>query len=124
MSAAKKSEATVSINGSTPIPMDKFESIVAELVRPRYILDTITQLLREAIADKIEQVENAAAEAAEDSDDDKPVIAKLGVSIKWPAGAPVPEITIKASYSITRSTELSGLADGDQGKLPLDGGAE
>lgn len=93
---------------------------MSEKNRPQYILDAIKQLVGEALAGKIEQVENAAAEAAEDSDDDKPVTAKLAISIKWPAGEPVPEITVKASYSVTRSVELSGIADGDQGKLPFE----
>ena len=89
--------------------------------RTTHIIDASLALIREAIADKIGDVENSAAEAAGDADgdDEKPITAKLTISIKWPAGEPVPEITVKASYSITRFTECTGLADGDQAKLPL-----
>jgi hypothetical protein len=88
------------------------------------IIDAILDLTREAIAPMIEEVENAAAEAAADGEEDgekasKPVIAKLGVSIKWPAGAETPEVTVKAKYSVTRSAEHSGQADGVRAVLPL-----
>lgn len=75
----------------------------------------------------IEEVENAAAEAAGDGDGEgpeKPVIAKLGLAIKWPAGAEVPEVTVKAKYSVTRSAEHSGQADGVSVTLPLKEGGE
>ena len=79
------------------------------------IVAAILDLTREAIAPMIAEVENAAAEAAEDGDGEgkeKPVVAKLGISVKWPAGAEVPEVTVKAKYSVTRSAEHSGQADG------------
>jgi len=112
-------KTTVSINGGPEIPFDRFRGIVNEKRRNLHIIDTALDLIREAMADKIEEVEQAAAEAAGDNDDNKPIVAKLGVSIKWPAGEPIPEVTVKVSYSVTRSTEVSALADGDQGKLPL-----
>lgn len=116
----KHDGATVSIDGGPEIPFEKFSELATERGRTAHIITAALALVREAIADKIADVENAAAEAASDNDDDKPVTAKLAVSIKWPAGEPVPVITVKASYSVTRSTECTGLADGDQGKLPLE----
>ena len=87
------------------------------------IVDAILDLTREAIAPMIEEVENAAAEAAGDDDGEKekPVIAKLGLAIKWPAGAEVPEVTVKAKYSVSRSSEHSGQADGVRATLPFEG---
>jgi hypothetical protein len=84
-----------------------------------HMLEAISQLTREALAAQIEAVESAAADAAGDEEDEKPVVAKIGLAISWAAGEPVPEITVKASYSIRRSCEVSGLADGDQSKLPF-----
>jgi hypothetical protein len=84
------------------------------------IVAAILDLTREAIAPMIAEVENAAAESAEDSESDKPVIAKLGISVKWPAGAEVPEVTVKAKYSVTRSAEHSGQADGVRCELLLE----
>ena len=96
--------------------------------RLAHIVAAILDLTREAIAPMIAEVENAAAEAAEDGDGEgkeKPVVAKLGISVKWPAGAEVPEVTVKAKYSVTRSAEHSGQADGVRAVLPLNGeGAE
>jgi hypothetical protein len=91
--------------------------------RLAHIVAAILDLTREAIAPMIAEVEAAAAEAADDGDGEKekPVIAKLGVSIKWPAGAEVPEVTVKAKYSVTRSAEHSGQADGVRAVLPLNG---
>jgi len=96
-------------------------TITDNVKRRANIIDAILDLTREAIAPMIEEVENAAAEASEDGDGEKekPVIAKLGVSIKWPAGAETPEVTVKAKYSVTRSAEHSGQADGVRAVLPL-----
>jgi hypothetical protein len=111
---------TISINGGPEIPYERFSEIANERSRNGHIIDTTLDLIREAIADKIDAVEEAAAEAAGDTDSDKPVIAKLGISVKWEAGKPEPEITVKASYTVTRSVEVSAKADGDQSKLPLE----
>ena len=113
-------ELSVSVNGGPNIPSDRFKGIVNQKRRNLHIIDTALSLIREAMADKIEEVENAAAESAGDNEHDKPVVAKLAVGVKWPAGEPIPEVTVKVSYSVSRSTEVSALADGDQGKLPLD----
>jgi hypothetical protein len=95
----------------------------AALSRPGQILKTILALTNEAIANQIEEVEAAAAEAAGDTDD-KPVVAKLSLAISWPAGEPIPEVTVKSSYSVKRTNEATALADGDQGKLPFGAGEE
>ena len=89
-----------------------------------YIADTIADLVREAVLEKIPDVEKASAESADDAEegegDEKPVTAKLAVKISWPAGQPVPEVEVTASYSVRRSITLSAEADGHQAKLPLD----
>lgn len=74
---------------------------------------------REALAIKIPQCEQAAAEAAEDHDDGKPVMAKLSFALTWPAGAYPVKIDMKATHSVSRSLSFSAIADGSQGKLPL-----
>lgn len=119
MVAPKKYQTTVSINGGPAVPMAKFSEIANAKARPRHIIDAILALTREAIANQIEDVENAAAESAGDNDDGKPVVAKLAIAVSWSAGEPIPEVTVKSSYSVKRSVEATGLADGDQGKLPL-----
>jgi hypothetical protein len=81
-------------------------------IRRHKILDCIVRLAREAIAEQLDDVEHAAAEAASDDDENgKPVVAKIALSIKWPAGAQEPEIDVKSSYSIRRTVEASGKAD-------------
>jgi hypothetical protein len=116
--------STVSINEGPAIDAGRFSEIANALSRPRHILQTILALTHEAIANQIEEVELAAAEAAGDTDDDKPVVAKLSLAISWPAGEPIPEVTVKSSYSVKRTNEATALADGDQGKLPFGAGEE
>jgi len=92
--------------------------------RVGYIADTIAALVKEAVLEKIPAVEAAAAATAEDSEDEegdeKPITAKLAVKISWPAGQPVPEVEVTASYSVRRSITLSAEADGHQAKLGLE----
>ncbi len=90
------------------------------------IVDAILDLTREAIAPMIEEVENAAVKAALDDDGEKEklAIAKLGIAIKWPVVPEVPEVTVKAKYSVSRSYEHSGQADGIRATLPFEGTKE
>jgi len=99
-------------------PNDKHE-------REERIIATVAQLCKEAIAERLSQIEQAAADTAEDKQDEDeeaaPVRAKLSLAISWPAGAEQPEIEVKATYSVRRVLNLSAKADGN---LPLPFGAE
>lgn len=90
-----------------------------KLEREQHIIKAVTEMVREALGEKIELVEAAAAEAAEDGegDKDKPVIAKLSLALKWKAGEHRPVITMKASHSVKRVTEYSAEAGKEQTKL-------
>jgi len=80
-------------------------------IRIQAMLNTITDLVKEALALHIQGAEQAAAETAEDDEEnDKPVTAKIGLTIQWPAGAPEPEIDIKSTYGTRRSVKLSAKA--------------
>ena len=92
--------------------------------RQQDMIESAVREIREALAVKIMQCENAAADAAEDNDDDKPIKAKLTLALTWPAGAYPVEIDIKATHTLSRSISFTAKADGNQGKLPLDGGDE
>ena len=83
--------------------------------RQQDMIESAVLAIREALAVKIMQCENAAAEAAEDNDDDKPIKASLSITLSWPAGAYPVEIEIKASHSIKRSISFTAKADGNQG---------
>lgn len=93
--------------------------------REQCITETVAQLAKEAVAERLIQIEQAAADTAEDAqDEDKdsaPVRAKLTLAISWPAGVQEPEIEVKATYSVRRVLNLSAKADGN---LPLPFGAE
>jgi hypothetical protein len=89
--------------------------------RREAIINTVAELCREAIATRLDDIENAVAEAAGDAEgDDKPAVAKLSIALQWPAGADRPEIEARATYSIRRVLDLSAPTDREQGKLPLD----
>jgi hypothetical protein len=89
--------------------------------RREAIINTVAELCREAIATRLDDIEDAVAEAAGDSEgDEKPAVAKLSIALQWPAGADRPEIEAHATYSISRVLDLSAPTDREQGKLPLD----
>jgi len=93
--------------------------------RTESIIAIATALFRDAIQDKIEAVELAAAEASEDTESDKPVKAKIGIAVSWEAGEPMPEVTVKAKYTVTRSSEHTNAADFKTELVVVsDGGAE
>jgi hypothetical protein len=85
--------------------------------REQRITETVAQLAKEAVAERLIQIEQAAADTAEDAqDEDKnsaPVRAKLTLAISWPAGAEEPEVEVKATYSMRRVLNLSAKADGN-----------
>ena len=93
--------------------------------REQRIIDTVAQLCREAVAERLIQIEQAAADTAEDAQDEDsaPVRAKLTLAISWPAGAEEPEIEVKATYSVRRVLNLSAKADGNLA-LPFGAGEE
>ncbi len=88
--------------------------------REQRIIETVTQLCQEAIAERLAQIEQAAVDTAEDAQDEdgeaSPVRAKLSLSVSWPAGAEEPDVEVKATYSVRRVLNLSAKADGN---LPL-----
>jgi hypothetical protein len=85
------------------------------------ITETILGMVHEAVIEKLAQCEQSAADVAEDSDQDdgKPIMAKLTLAIKWPAGAQSPKIELEATHSVRRSLSFSAIADGTQAKLNL-----
>lgn len=92
-----------------------------ETDRERAIAATAGTLLTGLLIEQIADIENAAARAAEDSDSEKPVVAKASVSIEWPAGAQAPKIDCCVSFALRRKTTGSLLADPDQMKLEIGG---
>lgn len=103
------------------------EAVSPSETRRHVIINTVADLCREAIAERLDEIERAAADAAADTTDDedaKPPVAKLGISIQWFAGQDRPEIAVKATYNVRRVLNLSAPTDSEQGKLDLNGGAE
>ncbi len=88
--------------------------------REQRIIDTVASLCKKAIAERLNQIEQAAADTAEDAHDEDgetaPVRAKLSLAVSWPAGADAPDVEVKATYSVRRVLNLSAKADGN---LPL-----
>jgi hypothetical protein len=81
----------------------------------------ISYLIAEAVVEHIASAEEAAADAAGDKEeDDKPVVAKLSVTVTWPAGAVNPEIAVKCAYSVRRVIEVTALLDDPQLKLGVE----
>ena len=77
----------------------------------------ISYLIAEAVVEHIASAEEAAADAAGDKEEDKPVVAKLSVTVTWPAGAVNPEIAVKCAYSVRRVIEVTALLDDPQLQL-------
>jgi hypothetical protein len=81
----------------------------------------IALLIAEAVVEHIASAEEAAADAAGDKDeDDKPVVAKLSITVAWPAGAANPEIAVKCAYSVRRVIEVTALLDDPQLQLGVE----
>jgi hypothetical protein len=92
-------------------------------IRRQAIINTVAELCRESIAERLDDIERAAADAAEDTTDDedaKPPVAKLSIALQWFAGQERPEIEAKASFGVRRVLRLSAPTDTEQGKLPLE----
>lgn len=103
------------------------EALSPAEARRQAIINTVADLCREAIAERLDEIERAAADAAEDTTDDedaKPPVAKFSIALQWFAGQERPEIEAKAAFGVRRVLKLSAPTDHEQGKLPLDGGAE
>lgn len=95
--------------------------------RRQAIINAVAGLCREAIAERLDDIERAAADAAEDTMDDedaKPPVAKLSIALSWAAGEARPEIECKASFGVRRVLRLNAPTDQEQTKLPLEGGAK
>jgi hypothetical protein len=89
--------------------------------RERRMSLKIADLIAEAVVEHVNDAEQAAADAASDKDDDKPIVAKLSITVAWPAGAVNPEIEVKCAYSIRRVIAVTALLDDPQNLLPLEG---
>jgi hypothetical protein len=89
--------------------------------RERRMSLKIADLISEAVVEHVSDAEQAAADAASDKDNDKPVVAKLSITVAWPAGAVNPEIEVKCAYSVRRVIAVTALLDDPQHKLPLEG---
>lgn len=112
-------ETTFSINGGKQVPLSHLTALNDALNRELRMSFKIANLIAEAVVEHIADAEQAAADAASDKDDEKPIIAKLGITVAWPAGAANPEIVIKCAYSVRRVIEVTALLDNPQSKLPL-----
>lgn len=89
------------------------------------IAHSAATLVRSFLRDKIRDIESSAAKQAEDVDNDgKPIVAKVGVTIEWPAGAHVPEVSVSLAYNLRRKTSGTIKADADQMKLEIVEGEE
>jgi hypothetical protein len=88
--------------------------------RDRRMALKIADLIAEAVVEHVSDAEQAAADASGDTDGDKPVVAKLAISVTWPAGASNPEISIKCSYSVRRVIEVAAMLDDPQIDLFLE----
>lgn len=98
---------------------NKDNELSAEDSRALHITEAILIMAREAISEKLAQCEQSAADVAEDADQDdgKPIMAKLTLAIRWPAGAQNAKVELKATHSVSRSISFSAVADGNQSKL-------
>lgn len=109
-----------------PSPIRPGDEILSPVeARRQAIINAVADLCREAIAERLDDIERAAADAAEDTTDDedaKPPVAKLSIGLSWLAGASRPEIEAKASFGVRRTLRLTAPTDTEQGRLPLVGG--
>jgi hypothetical protein len=87
------------------------------ITRERRMSLKIALLIAEAVVEHIASAEEAAADAAGDKDEEKPVVAKLSITVAWPAGAANPEIAVKCAYSVRRVIEVTALLDDPQLQL-------
>lgn len=85
--------------------------------RIKAIIAAANELVADAIKERIEAIEDFAAEQAEDKDTGKPPVAKLSLTFKWPAGEYRPKLTMKASHGGTRTGEYEAEAGKEQTKL-------
>lgn len=92
------------------------------ITRERRMALKIADLIAEAVVEHVSDAEQAAADAAGDTEGEKPVIAKLAISVAWPVGAANPVISIKCSYSVRRVIEVGAMLHDPQINLSLEGG--
>lgn len=80
---------------------------------------SIAEMCAELItANEIRDVENDAAESA-DNDSDKPPTAKLAISFQWAAGAQRAEVEAKMAWSVRRQKTADRVVDPAQIKMEL-----
>jgi hypothetical protein len=79
----------------------------------------VIEMVRELVTpDLLRDVEVAAAES-DSGENDKPIVASVGLAIKWQAGQEKPEMTARLSYSVKHVTEADRVVDPSQMPLPL-----
>lgn len=82
-------------------------------MRNKKIANRIGELVSELAIEHVNQIENYAAQSA-DEDSDKPVVAKLAAQITWEAGSDNPVINVALRYSLAIKDETSKPLDDSQ----------
>lgn len=89
--------------------------------RRHAIADSLATLARALIDETIiRDVENDAADTADQGDNEKLPMAKIALSFAWPAGAERAEIEAKLAWSIRRMTTADCVVDPNQTSLPFE----
>jgi hypothetical protein len=94
--------------------------------RPDRMVNAVLEMVRELVTpDLLRDVETAAAES-DNGESDKPIIAKIGLSLQWPAGQKIPAMECKLSYSVRHVAIADRVVDDTQTVLPFSamGGAQ
>lgn len=85
------------------------------------LLEQIQNHVCALIADNAKPAEDAALKAiSEAGDDDKPLVAKLALAIKWEPGSRSPKVDIKCSYATRITHEFSERIDLDQLEMNME----
>ena len=93
--------------------------------RRHAIADSLATLARAMLDETIiRDVENDAAESADQGDSEKLPMAKLALSFQWPAGAERAEVEAKLAWSIRRVTTADCVVDPNQEVLPFEEAAQ
>jgi hypothetical protein len=87
--------------------------------RPDRMVDAVLEMVRELVTpDLIREVESAAVES-DNGESDKPIVAKIGLSLQWPAGAKMPAMECKLAYSVRHVALADRVVDDTQTVLPF-----
>lgn len=93
--------------------------------RRHAIADSLSTLAQALIDETIiRDVENDAADTADQGDNEKLPMAKIALSFQWPAGAERAEIEAKLAWSIRRLTTADCVVDPNQTSIDFEEGGE